>query len=415
MRLSITSHMRHSSDGTPRGTVCDMPGDDKRDYGWLYGGAEGTDSTDSPDSADTAARSSEDPEPTRVIPAISRPGSRSAPRREVKPAEPVAPPGAATSTNGRRDIPWRKIIVGVLVVWVVFLVAVPLWAWSQIPKVDITPPGARPAEQPGTTYLLVGSDSRRGLSAAEKKKLSAGGVTESGQRTDTIMLLHTGSGPNLLLSVPRDSIVPIPGHGTAKINAAFAIGGPKLLVRTIEQNTGVRIDHYVEIGFGGFVNAVDAVGGVTICPSHNLNDRRSGLHVKKGCQEVDGITALAFSRDRHSYKGLGDVQRAANQRKVVAAIGHGVRSPWTFINPIRYYNLNHAATNSIRISEGTGPIDLARFALAMSAGGRNCTVPISDLAVHWDRERALELFGRIKRDHTQDLSKQLCSASGLGR
>jgi LCP family protein required for cell wall assembly len=307
-------------------------------------------------------------------------------------------------------------VVGlVLLAWIVFLVAVPIWAWSHVTKVNATPAGARPAEQPGTTYLLVGSDSRRGLSAAEKKKLSAGGVESSGQRTDTIMLLHTGSGPNVLLSVPRDSLVPIPNHGTTKINAAFAYGGPRLLVRTLEQDTGIRIDHYVEIGFGGFVNAVDAVGGITICPTHNLNDRRSGLHVKKGCQEVDGITALAFSRDRHSFKALGDVQRAQNQRKVVAAIGHKVKSPWTVLNPFRYYNLNKAATTSIRIDKGTGPVDLAKFALAMSSGGRNCTVPLRDLAVHWDSTRAKQLFQRIQQDRTDGLGKQLCSPSGLGK
>ena len=111
--------------------------------------------------------------------------------------------------------------------WLVFLVAVPLWAWSKIEKVDAAPAGARPAEQPGTTYLLVGSDSRKGLSAAENKRLGTGGVGDVGQRTDTIMLLHTGDGPSLLLSIPRDSLVDIPGHGTTKINAAFALGGPR--------------------------------------------------------------------------------------------------------------------------------------------------------------------------------------------
>jgi LCP family protein required for cell wall assembly len=396
--------------GSKRGS-----GEEGPDYGWLYGGSGA-----GPD--DSSA--SEDPEPTRVMPAISRtpppaqassPSRTDAPRRPVQPAQPVAPPRSTSGAGGSRKFPWKKVVLLVLVAWIVFLVVVPIWAWSRIPKVDASPAGARPAEQPGTTYLLVGSDSRRGLSPEEKKKLSAGGVEDSGQRTDTIMLLHTGSGPNLLLSVPRDSIVPIPGHGTTKINAAFAFGGPRLLVRTLEQNTGIRIDNYVEIGFGGFVNSVDAVGGITICPSHNLNDRRSGLHIKKGCQEVDGITALAFSRDRHSFKALGDVQRAANQRKVVGAIGHKVKSPWTFLNPIRYFNLNKAATTSIRISKGTGPIELAKFAMAMSAGGTNCTVPLRDLAVHWDRTRAKELFDRIQADHTDNLPKRLCSPSGLGR
>ena len=384
--------------------------DDGPDYGWLYGGQQ-TPATGNP-SSPRPPTGSDDPEPTRMLPKMDRPGG-APPQRPVQPAQPVPPPGKPTKTRRKRPI--GKILLLILVAWIVFLVVVPIWAWSRIAKVDAAPAGARPGEQPGTTYLLVGSDSRRGLSAAEKKKLSAGGVADSGQRTDTIMMLHTGSGPNLLLSVPRDSIVPIPGHGTTKINAAFALGGPRLLVRTLEQNTGVRIDHYVEIGFGGFVNAVDAVGGITICPSHNLNDRRSGLHIKKGCQEVDGITALAFSRDRHSFKALGDVQRAANQRKVVGAIGHKVKSPWTFLNPVRYFNLNKAATTSIRISKGTGPISLARFAMAMSAGGKNCTVPLRDLSVHWDSTRAKQLFRRIQADKTDNLPTRLCSASGLGR
>ncbi len=95
----------------------------------------------------------------------------------------------------------KKIVLVLLVAWLVFLIAVPLWAWSQIDKVDIEPNGDRPAEQPGTTYLLVGSDSRKGLTKKEAKRLGTGGE-DVGQRTDTIMLLHTGSGPNMLLSHP---------------------------------------------------------------------------------------------------------------------------------------------------------------------------------------------------------------------
>ena len=136
-----------------------------------------------------------------------------------------------------------------LILWLVFLVAVPLWAWSKVDKVDAFPDGDRPDEQDGTTYLMVGSDSRGDLTEEERKELGTGNA--SGQRTDTIMLLHTGDGPNLLMSIPRDSLVEVPGHGTTKINAAYAFGGPKLLVRTIEGDTGIRIDHYVEIGFGG--------------------------------------------------------------------------------------------------------------------------------------------------------------------
>ena len=158
----------------------------------------------------------------------------------------------------------------------------------------------------------------------------------------------------MLLSIPRDSIVDIPGHGTTKINAAFAIGGPKLLVKTIEQNTGIRVDHYVEIGFGGFVNSVDAVGGITICPKQRMKDTLANLNIKKGCQEVDGVTALGYARSRHVSQ-YGDIDRARHQREVVSAIGSEVKSPWTFINPVRYFRVNKAATSSLTDQRGHRP------------------------------------------------------------
>ena len=217
-----------------------------------------------------------------------------------------------------------------LLLWLVFLVAVPLIAWNKVSKIDAMPDGDRPGDQPGTTYLLVGSDSRADLSAEERKELNTGGA--AGQRTDTIMLLHTGDGPNLLMSIPRDSLVPIPGHGTTKINAAYAFGGPKLLVRTIEAATGIRIDSYVEIGFGGFVGLVDAVGGIEICPKEDMVDADANLSIKKGCQDVDGEVALAYARSRHAQQ-LGDLDRAAHQREVVAAVGKKAVSPLSVVNP----------------------------------------------------------------------------------
>ena len=304
----------------------------------------------------------------------------------------------------------------VFVAWLAFMIAVPLWAWSKIDKVDIES-AERPSSQPGQSYLLVGSDSREGLSKEQRRKLGTGNA--AGQRTDTIMLLHTGSGPSILTSIPRDSLVPIPGHGTNKINAAFAYGGPKLLVRTLEQNTGIRIDHYVEIGFGGFVRAIDAIGGIEICPKQDVKDKDANINLKKGCQEADGATALGYSRSRKAFKALGDVQRAANQRGVISAVGDGVKSPWTFINPVRYFRINNAMTKSVKISEGTGPIALANFAFAMTrvngADGYTCGVPIRDLAVHWDRERALRFFKFIKEDKVGEMPKQLCTESGMPR
>ena len=382
-----------------------QPGDQGPEYGWLYGGR--------------AQTSSHDPEPTQVMPAV-RPqkatsgagGGGAAPRTRT----PSGRGGGGRGGLARLRRPsWGRIVLILVLVWLLFLVLVPVWAWSKVQKVDAFPSSGRPGDQPGTTYLLVGSDSRKGLSKAENKRLGTGGVGDVGQRTDTIMLLHTGSGPSMLLSIPRDSIVPIPGHGSGKINSAFAYGGPRLLVKTIEQSTGVRIDDYVEIGFGGFVNAVDAVNGITICPKTKVNDRRANLHIKKGCQKVNGVTALGYARSRHAF-ALGDIDRASHQREVVSAIGDKVKSPWTVLNPFRYVSVNDAATSSLKISKGTGPIALAEFGWAMTRvngkSGLTCGMPIADLAVHWDRQRARELLSYIKQDKTSDIPKKLCTRTG---
>ena len=252
-----------------------------------------------------------------------------------------------------------------------------------------------------------------GMSKEERKQLGTGNA--SGQRTDTIMLLHIGSGPNLLMSIPRDSIVPIPGHGETKINAAFAYGGPQLLVQTVENATGIRVDHYVEIGFGGFVNAVDAVGGVEICPTQAMKDPLANLDIPKGCQQADGITALGYSRSRHVYAD-SDFTRVLHQREVVSAVGHEAVSPWSVINPVRYWRLN-MAMDSLRVSEGTGPIALGRMAWAMThvtgKDGLSCTVPVADSAIHWDTERARQLFKRIIADDTAHVGKSLCTPKGI--
>ena len=369
---------------------------DPPEYDWLYGKKQQQPAPES--------------EPTRVMPRASRRDQFAhAPDRPA----PSAPPAAAKE---RRRFPYGKLVLLLLVAWIAYLVAVPIFAWKRIDMVDAKPAGSRPAEQPGTTYLLVGSDSRKGLSKAENRKLGTGGVGDVGQRTDTIMLLHTGDGPNVLLSIPRDSIVPIPGHGTTKINAAFAYGGAPLLVKTIEQDTGVRVDHYVEIGFGGFVNSVDAVGGVQICPTKRMVDPRANLNIKKGCQHVNGVTALGYARSRHT-SGIGDIDRARHQREVVSAIGSEIKSPWTVINPFRYYRVNMAATSSLKVDKDSGVVDLARFAWAMSRvngkDGLTCSMPIRDLAVHWDTQRALALLKLIKTDHTADITKSLCEPTGI--
>ena len=336
------------------------------------------------------------PPPVRIAPT---PGGPGAPPRGPYPSGPPPgrPTGRSRSRRARFRLRWLWLL---LLAWLAFLVAVPVYAWTSVSTVDATPAGDRPGDQPGTTYLVVGSDARAGL---------------AGQRTDTIMLLHTGSGPNLLMSIPRDSLVEVPGQGRTKINAAFAVGGPSLLVRTIEGATGIRVDDYVEIGFTGFVRLVDAVGGIRICPETAMQDPQAQLDIPAGCQQADGETALGYARSRKTQT-LGDIDRARHQREVVSAIGSEVVSPWTVLNPVRYWRVVTGGAESVRVSDDTGPLAAAGFATAMTRvdgeNGLTCGVPIADLEVNWDAERAEALFALVRTDRTDEIGRDLCTPSG---
>ena len=98
-----------------------------------------------------------------------------------------------------------------------------------------------------------------------------------------------------MVSIPRDSYVSIPGYGSDKINASFAVGGAPLLAQTVEQATGMRLDHYAEIGFDGFARLVDAVGGVTMCPAEPISDPLAGIDLPAGCQNSTAATRSATS------------------------------------------------------------------------------------------------------------------------
>ncbi len=306
-------------------------------------------------------------------------------------------------------------MAAVLAALLIWLIAVPVYAWSRIDRVDDVPSGDRPANQPGTTFLLVGSDSREGLTKAEKKKLGTGST--AGQRTDTIMILSIPPGGKpALISIPRDSYVPIPGNGTNKINAAYAFGGPELLVETVEQNTGLRIDAYTEIGFGGFVNVIDALGGIEMCLPKAIKDKDSHLNLKKGCQTLSGTNALGYVRMRKADP-LGDLGRVQRQRQMLAAIAKESASPLTLINPVRYWGLSTATADAVSIGQDTTFIEMTKMANAMrkvSGGqGYTLTVPVSNpgastpvgSAVLWDEDEAKAMFADVARGDTSDLEK----------
>lgn len=299
--------------------------------------------------------------------------------------------------------------------FVVYLIAVPVVAWQGLKHVDYIPSGDRPPRQPGSLMLLSGSDSREGLTKAQQKELSTG--SEGGNVADTIMLLYVPpSGQPVLISIPRDSYVQIPGRSMNKINASYAIGGPKLLAATIEQNTGLRVDSYLGIGFGGFVTIIDALGGIEQCPTADVDDSYANLHIKKGCQNMDGVTALKYVRYRHDDP-LGDLGRANRQRAMVAAVAKKAMTPATVLNPVTYWNLNKAGAAALTAGSDTGLGQIAPAALAflsISKGdGLALTVPISnpDLrtragsAVEWDKDKSKEMFDMIAKGDTSQLDK----------
>jgi LCP family protein required for cell wall assembly len=264
----------------------------------------------------------------------------------------------------------------------------------------------RPAAGRGTNWLLVGSDSRQGLSVEQQNALATGGDIGNG-RTDTILLIHLpelGSSTRpTAVSIPRDSYVPIPGNGKDKINAAFAMGGAPLLTQTVEQATGLRLDHYAEIGFGGFAGVVDALGGVSLCLPEPISDPLAGIDLPAGCQELDGRNALGYVRSRATPRA--DLDRMVNQRQFVSALLQRAASPAVWLNPWRWYSVPHAAVAALTVNQGDHVWDLARLGWAMHGPVTAITVPIGEFTesdagsvVVWNHEAARKLFDALASD-----------------
>jgi LCP family protein required for cell wall assembly len=333
------------------------------------------------------------------------------------PPPPTSPPRPAgpglPGRSGRRRRFWgqpgrhgRRIALVAGVVVVALLAAVAgsyFWLDSKLNRSVALPAFA--GSSAGQNWLIVGSDSRKGLTDKQIVALHVGfdlGTSDS----DSLMLLHTGTGRPVLISIPRDSYVPIPGHGSNKINAALAFGGPSLLVQTVENVTGLRINHYMGIGFGGLVAVVNQVGGVTICLPTALHDYNSGVNLKAGCQTLNGTQALAFVRDRHSFADE-DLQRIQDQRAFLKALLDKATSPGVYLNPLTALPFGSSAASSISVDQGTHLYDLVQAALALR-NPLTGTVPIANAnyytnagdAVQWNSTEALELFNALRNGQT---------------
>jgi LCP family protein required for cell wall assembly len=279
----------------------------------------------------------------------------------------------------------------------------------------------RPSPGSGTNWLIAGSDSRQGLTRAQERAYSTGRLDATGfGRSDTILILHipAGGGKPLLISIPRDSYVNIPGQGMNKINAAFSIGGPALLAQTIQSDTGLYINHFMDIGFGGFVNVVNDIGGVRMCVKHRLNDPASGVHLVKGCQVLSGGEALAYVRDRHSF-ATQDLQREQDQRIFLKALLSKMTSTGVMLNPFASLPAASGAVADLTVDQGASLYQLVQVAMAMR-NPQTTTVPIASASyvtsagdsVLWDHGQARTLFTDLQTG--QAVPKSLITGSQNG-
>jgi LCP family protein required for cell wall assembly len=316
---------------------------------------------------------------------------------------------------------WIKLIAGLVVLILVVGVALYFYLDSKLHRVNaLVNYQGRPAAAAGSNWLIAGSDSRQGLTRKQELKYSTGRDI-SGHRSDTVMVLHISSNgtPNVLVSLPRDSYVQIPGHGMNKLNAAYSFGGPKLMAETVQNATGLRIDHYMEIGFGGFVNVVNAVGGVTMCLPAPLHDKASGLHLKAGCQTLSGGEALSYVRDRHDFASQ-DLQRIQDQRLFMKALLSKVTSAGTMLNPFASIPAAFGIADALTVDNGTHLYQLMQAAFALRSP-ETTTVPIANAnyvtsagdAVEWDQSQARELFADLNAG--KKVPKSLITGSKLGK
>ncbi len=270
------------------------------------------------------------------------------------------------------------------------------------------------------TMLVVASDDRAGLDRATKNELHLG-HEDYGNHTDTMMLVHlSADGQNVTaVSLPRDTLATIPAwtddkgkkHDSrkAKLNVAYSLGGPTLMVDTVEGMTGVTVDHYAEINFAGFLTMVDALDGVEICLAKATKDKNSGLDLPAGRQTVDGAQALAYVRARY-IDATADIGRMKRQQKFVGAMAAKALSAGTLTNPVKLDAFLAAAASSLKTDSAMGTeqmLDLVdRFKGINPSRIAMVTVPLGDAVndpelgsvLTWDKAGATALFDSIRND-----------------
>ena len=269
------------------------------------------------------------------------------------------------------------------------------------------------------TFLIVGSDSREGLSDSQVRKFHTGWDIY-GQRTDTMMLAHVGrDGSVSVISLPRDSKATIPAHidntgqeqpeSVEKLNGAYSYGGAPLLVKTVEQLTGLHIDHYLEVNFAGFVKMVNALDGVEVCTPTEIYDPPSGLNLPAGKSTLKGRKALAYVRARE-FDPTADIGRMKRQQAFVGSMVRKASSSAVLLDPSRANAFVTAILSSMKVDNGLdngqvmeltrrlSQIDPSKVTFrTVPVVGEESMGAIGNVVV-WDEVASSDIFTALKND-----------------
>ena len=336
--------------------------------------------------------------------------------------------GAARRGRSRWPRPSRRALLGGAAILAMFaVVATSLVAYAKyrgvvgsIHRENVTAAmlGKRPPYTAGLNILIIGSDSRQGLG-------NKFGANVLGSRSDTSMLLHIAPGHTRadIISFPRDSMVPVlacandklghPGQSAQpgvleRLNATFSAGGAPCLWKTLEQETGIRIQHFVEVNFAGFQSIVNDVGGVPVCLPFAINNAQSRLHLTAGKHVVNGAQALAFVRLREDIGEGSDTQRIQRQQYFLAAVMQKLKATNLLSQPNRVFNVVRDVAKSLTTDLGLDLSTMLRIADSMKSLSSNSvqlvTVPVVPYAgdptaeLSWEQPQADRMFRAIERD-----------------
>ncbi|TMR24164.1 LytR family transcriptional regulator [Nonomuraea turkmeniaca] len=335
-----------------------------------------------------------------------------------------APPSGPGVPSRRRRRPWLRWVLAVTVTVVLLVAGVTVGVYAKlsgnIKHEDVTADdlgATRPPKVAGTAMniLVVGSDQRTGKNAKYGRRVT-------GERTDTIMLVHVSSKRDnaMVISFPRDSLVQLPacratgGHSGQRphlgmINESFNSGGIACTWKTIETLTHIHIDHFVKVDFAGFKSMVDAVGGVEVCLPQRVDDTKALLHLPAGRQTLNGEQALGYVRARYSMGDGSDIGRIQRQQMFIASMVKKAMSGETLTDPAKLFALLDAGTKAVTTDRGLSPgvmKDLATSLQGLDAGKiRFITTPwhyslTQPGRVEWVQPQAGRLFQIVAKDQS---------------